>query len=213
LRSRPRAGLAQAFLETTPAGTAADDRPANRRNHSSFTKRDQGQDSWGFDSSRFSRRPTTIMPPKRSRGVYGRKAGADHVIRCVANESATGHRANSISRASPNAMTPTQSRAGYSNFRGKKRTNGPDRGQRGGSLPPLPYGWPAMTAICGQNMQVNGGLTLRRNPTARNRRGRCQGRRRATDASSDADVSAGVGANVDRQGAAPDVEVAASKAG
>lgn len=99
----------------------------------------------------------------------GTKAGADHVVRCVANEfGERGIRANSISPG----LTETPMTGG-------------DLKSRPGILeaftPCYPLGrvgtsddiaaaavWLASDEcfMTGQNLQVNGGLTLRRNPTA-----------------------------------------------
>ncbi|HTW35501.1 MAG TPA: SDR family oxidoreductase [Rhizomicrobium sp.] len=97
----------------------------------------------------------------------GTKAGIDHVVRCVANEfGARGIRANSISPG----LTDTPMTAGA------KATPGVFDAFR----PCYPLGrigtsddiaaactWLASDEcfMTGQNLQVNGGLTLRRNPT------------------------------------------------
>jgi NAD(P)-dependent dehydrogenase (short-subunit alcohol dehydrogenase family) len=97
----------------------------------------------------------------------GAKAGTDHVLRCVANEfGGRGIRANSISPG----LTDTPMTAGA------KATPGVYEA----FLPCYPLGrigasediaaaavWLASDEcfMTGQNLQVNGGLTLRRNPT------------------------------------------------
>lgn len=97
----------------------------------------------------------------------GTKAGTDHVIRCVANEfGARGIRANSISPG----LTDTPMTAGAKQVPGLFES----------FLPGYPLGrwgtsedvaaaavWLASDEcfMTGENLQVNGGLTLRRNPT------------------------------------------------
>ena len=97
----------------------------------------------------------------------GTKAGIDHVIRCVANEfGGRGVRANSISPG----LTDTPMTAGAKQVPGLFES----------FLPGYPLGRigtsddiaAAAVWLCsddcfmtGQNLQVNGGLTLRRNPT------------------------------------------------
>lgn len=97
----------------------------------------------------------------------GTKAGIDHVVRCVANEfGSKGIRANSISPG----LTDTPMTAGA------KQTPGVFQA----FVPCYPLGrigtsddiasaaaWLASDEcfVTGQNIQVNGGLTLRRNPT------------------------------------------------
>ncbi len=97
----------------------------------------------------------------------GTKAGTDHVVRCVANEfGARGIRANSISPG----LTETPMTAGATGTPGLMEA----------FTPCYPLGrigtqediadaatWLASDAcfMTGQNLQVNGGLTLRRNPT------------------------------------------------
>lgn len=97
----------------------------------------------------------------------GTKAGIDHVIRCIANEFGTkGIKANSISPG----LTDTPMTAGAKNTPGIFEA----------FVPCYPLGRigtsddiaAAAVWLCsdecfltGQNLQVNGGLTLRRNPT------------------------------------------------
>lgn len=97
----------------------------------------------------------------------GTKAGTDHVIRCIANQfGAEGIRANSISPG----FTDTPMNAGAKQVPGLFES----------FLPSYPLGrWgtsddiaAAAVWLCedecfmtGENLQVNGGLTLRRNPT------------------------------------------------
>lgn len=108
----------------------------------------------------------TIMLENHA-AYMGTKAGADHVIRCVANEfGAEGIRANSISPG----LTDTPMNA--------------EAKQVPGLFDAFLAGYPlgrigtsddvaaAVVWLCsdecfmtGQNLQVNGGLTLRRNPT------------------------------------------------
>jgi NAD(P)-dependent dehydrogenase (short-subunit alcohol dehydrogenase family) len=107
----------------------------------------------------------TIMHSDHA-AYMGTKAGIDHVVRCVANEfGARGIRANSISPGLTN--TPMTSA-------------GMIAGIEEAFLPGYPLGrigtpqdiaaaaaWLASDEcfMTGQNLQVNGGLTLRRNPT------------------------------------------------
>lgn len=97
----------------------------------------------------------------------GTKAGTDHVIRCVANEfGARGIRANSLSPG----LTDTPMTAGAKSVPGLFDS----------FLPGYPLGrigtradiaaaavWLASDEcfMTGQNLQINGGLTLRRNPS------------------------------------------------
>jgi NAD(P)-dependent dehydrogenase (short-subunit alcohol dehydrogenase family) len=97
----------------------------------------------------------------------GTKAGTDHVIRCIANEYGTrGIRANSISPG----LTETPMTAGAKNVPGLWEAY----------IPAYPLGrvgttddiaaaavWLASDEcfMTGQNLQVNGGLTLRKNPS------------------------------------------------
>lgn len=101
--------------------------------------------------------------------VYmGTKAGTDHVVRCVANEfGERGIRANSVSPGltiSPMTTEATQSKALVDTF-----TQGYPLG-RIGTVDDVAEAavWLASDAcfMTGQNLQVNGGLTLRRNPRA-----------------------------------------------
>lgn len=98
----------------------------------------------------------------------GTKAGADHVLRCVANEfGAQGIRANSIS--------PGITDSPMTNLKGNPRLeqvfNGCYPLGRVGTSDDIAAAavWLASDEcfMTGQNLQVNGGLTLRRNPTTR----------------------------------------------
>ena len=97
----------------------------------------------------------------------GCKAGADHVIRCVANEfGARGIRANSISPG----LTDTPMTAGAKQTPGvyEAFTACYPLGRVGTSEDIAAAAvWLASDEcfMTGQNLQVNGGLTLRRNPT------------------------------------------------
>jgi NAD(P)-dependent dehydrogenase (short-subunit alcohol dehydrogenase family) len=97
----------------------------------------------------------------------GAKAGADHVIRCVANEfGARGIRANSISPG----LTDTPMTAGAKQTPGvyEAFTNCYPLGRVGTSEDIAAAAVWLSSDECfmtGQNLQVNGGLTLRRNPT------------------------------------------------
>lgn len=97
----------------------------------------------------------------------GTKAGTDHVIRCIANEfGAMGIRANSVSpgfTASPMTGRAAGNPAVVSAFA---------REYPLGRVGTLQDTVEAITWLCtdacfltGENIQVNGGLTLRRNPT------------------------------------------------
>ncbi len=97
----------------------------------------------------------------------GTKAGADHVLRCVANEfGARGIRANSISPG----LTDTPMTAGAKQTPGvyEAFTSAYPLGRIGTSEDIAAAAvWLASDEcfMTGQNLQVNGGLTLRRNPT------------------------------------------------
>ena len=97
----------------------------------------------------------------------GAKAGADHVVRCVANEfGARGIRANSISPGltdTPMTAAAKQTPGLYEAF-----TACYPLGRVGTSEDIAAAAvWLASDEcfMTGQNLQVNGGLTLRRNPT------------------------------------------------
>ena len=97
----------------------------------------------------------------------GTKAGLDHVIRCVANEyGAFGIRANSISPGfTPSPMTEQymQSEALVEEFRKCYPL------QRLGTSDDIAFAAMFLASercfMTGENLQVNGGLCLRRNPT------------------------------------------------
>ena len=97
----------------------------------------------------------------------GAKAGADHVLRCVANEfGARGIRANSISPG----LTDTPMTAGAKQTPGvyEAFASAYPLGRIGTSEDIAAAAvWLASDEcfMTGQNLQVNGGLTLRRNPT------------------------------------------------
>ncbi len=97
----------------------------------------------------------------------GAKAGADHVIRCIANEfGAKGIRANSISPG----LTDTPMTAGAKQTPGvyEAFASAYPLGRIGTSDDIAAAAvWLASDEcfMTGQNLQVNGGLTLRRNPT------------------------------------------------
>jgi NAD(P)-dependent dehydrogenase (short-subunit alcohol dehydrogenase family) len=97
----------------------------------------------------------------------GTKAGFDHVIRCIANEfGARGIRANSVSpgfTASPMTERAARNAAIVDTF---------TREYPLGRVGTLQDTSEAISWLCsdacfltGENLQVNGGLTLRRNPT------------------------------------------------
>ena len=94
------------------------------------------------------------------------KAGADHMIRCIANEfGARGIRANSISPG----VTETPMTAGAQEVPGLMNAFIPGYPLgRYGTSDDIAAGcvWLASDEcfMTGENMQVNGGLTLRRNP-------------------------------------------------
>ncbi|WP_342363917.1 SDR family oxidoreductase [Terrarubrum flagellatum] len=96
----------------------------------------------------------------------GAKAGADHVVRCVANEfGARGVKANSISPGiteSPMTAKAFRNQAVIEAFR-KEYPLGRVGTQDDVAQAAL---WLASdeSFISGQNLQINGGLTLRRNP-------------------------------------------------
>lgn len=97
----------------------------------------------------------------------GTKAGTDHVVRCVANEfGAVGVRANSISPGltdTPMNAAAKQVPGLFESFRA-----GYPLGRWGTSEDVAAAAvWLASDEcfLTGQNLQVNGGLTLRRNPT------------------------------------------------
>ncbi len=107
----------------------------------------------------------TIMLENHA-AYMGTKAGIDHVVRCVANEfGEIGIRANSISPGLTNTPMAFQSEAVVELFR-KEYPMG-----RIGTAEDIAEAavWLASNEcfMTGQNLQVNGGLTLRRNPRIR----------------------------------------------
>lgn len=105
----------------------------------------------------------TIMLDNHA-AYMGTKAGIDHVMRCVANEfGARGVRANSISPG----LTETPMTAGTPPAMIKEFTKGYPLGRIGTSDDIAAAAVFLAADDCfmtGQNLQVNGGLTLRRNP-------------------------------------------------
>lgn len=97
----------------------------------------------------------------------GTKAGADHVIRCVANEfGAQGIRANSISPGLTETPMTAQARQVPGLFESFRA--GYPMGRWGTSDDIAAAAVFLASDECfmtGENLQVNGGLTLRRNPT------------------------------------------------
>lgn len=161
-------GLVKPFLETTPD-------ELDRMTALQF----QGPFQWlqstvaamlraanGGSIIQISSATATIMLNDHA-AYMGSKAGIDHVVRCVANEfGAAGIRANSISPGLTATPMTAEAQATPGVF--------------GAFLPSYPMGrigtsediaeaaaWLASDAcfMTGQNLQVNGGLTLRRNPT------------------------------------------------
>ena len=98
----------------------------------------------------------------------GTKAGIDHVVRCVANEfGERGIRANSISPG----LTDTPMNAGAKKVPGLFESfNGSYPLGRIGTSEDVAAACVFLAEdscfMTGENLQVNGGLTLRRNPTA-----------------------------------------------
>jgi 2-hydroxycyclohexanecarboxyl-CoA dehydrogenase len=109
----------------------------------------------------------TIMLDEHA-AYMGTKAGTDHVVRCVANEFGhLGIRANSISPGfteSPMTAKAFRNKAIVEAFR-REYPLGRVGTQEDVAAAAL---WLAMdeSFITGQNLQINGGLTLRRNPRA-----------------------------------------------
>jgi NAD(P)-dependent dehydrogenase (short-subunit alcohol dehydrogenase family) len=98
----------------------------------------------------------------------GAKAGTDHVVRCIANEfGKQGIRANSISPG----LTETPMTADAKNVPGlfDAFVKGYPLGRIGTSADIAAAAvWVASDEcfMTGENLQVNGGLTLRRNPSS-----------------------------------------------
>ncbi|MGB1088480.1 MAG: SDR family oxidoreductase, partial [Alphaproteobacteria bacterium] len=105
----------------------------------------------------------TIMLDNHA-AYMGTKAGIDHVVRCVANEfGAQGIRANSISPG----LTETPMTAGTPKPMIDEFAKGYPLGRIGTSDDIAAAAVFLASDECfmtGQNLQVNGGLTLRRNP-------------------------------------------------
>jgi NAD(P)-dependent dehydrogenase (short-subunit alcohol dehydrogenase family) len=97
----------------------------------------------------------------------GAKAGVDHVIRCIANEfGARGVRANSISPGLTATPMTAQAQATPGLFEAFTPCYPLGRIGTSDDIAEAAV-WLASDAcfMSGQNLQVNGGLTLRRNPT------------------------------------------------
>lgn len=107
----------------------------------------------------------TIMHSDHA-AYMGTKAGIDHVVRCIANEfGARGIRANSIS---PGLTHTPMTEAGMAAGIEEAFIPGYPLGRIGTSQDiAAAAAWLAGDEcfMTGQNLQVNGGLTLRRNPT------------------------------------------------
>lgn len=161
-------GLLKPFLETTEEEL---DRMADLQFKGPFfwlqaSLRAMLQAGRGGSLIQVSSATATIMLNDHA-AYMGTKAGVDHVIRCVANEfGAQGVRANSISPGLTATPMTAQAQATPGVFEA--------------FLPSYPLGrvgtsediaaaavWLASDEcfMTGQNLQVNGGLTLRRNPT------------------------------------------------
>lgn len=97
----------------------------------------------------------------------GTKAGVDHVIRCIANEFGDrGVRANSISPGLTATPMTAQAQATPGLFEAFSSSYPLGRVGTSDDIAEAAV-WLASDAcfMTGQNLQVNGGLTLRRNPT------------------------------------------------
>ena len=157
-------GLVKPFLETTPEDVAA----MTALQFSGpfyFMQALVRAMTEGGSIIQISSATATILLEDHA-AYMGTKAGADHVVRCVANEfGARGIRANSIS---PGIMeTPMTARA----FRNPAVVGAFAREYplgRVGTQDDIAAAalWLAGDAcfMTGENLQVNGGLTLRRNP-------------------------------------------------
>ena len=126
-----------------------------------------GEGASGGSIIQISSATATIMLNDHA-AYMGCKAGADHVIRCVANEfGGRGIRANSISPG----LTDTPMTAGAKTVPGlfDSFLAGYPLGRIGTSEDIAAAAvWLASDEcfMTGENLQVNGGLTLRRNPTS-----------------------------------------------
>jgi NAD(P)-dependent dehydrogenase (short-subunit alcohol dehydrogenase family) len=97
----------------------------------------------------------------------GTKAGIDHVVRCVANEfGAKGIRANSVSPGITDTPMTAQAKATPGLFEAFASAYPLGRVGTSDDIAAA-CAWLASDEcfMTGQNLQVNGGLTLRRNPT------------------------------------------------
>ncbi|NJO31918.1 MAG: SDR family oxidoreductase [Rhodospirillales bacterium] len=108
---------------------------------------------------------TATIQLENHAAYMGTKAGADHVIRCVANEfGARGIRANSISPGLTQSPMTAGMRAGVLEAFEACYPLG-----RVGTSDDIAAAAVFLASdecfMTGQNLQVNGGLTLRRNPT------------------------------------------------
>lgn len=127
----------------------------------------QAMDENGGSIIQISSATAKIMVDNHA-AYMGTKAGIDHVVRCVANEfGEKGIRANSISpglTASPMTEEHMQSKALVEEFR-KCYPLG-----RIGTSDDIAYAAVFLASdecfMTGENLQVNGGLCLRRNPRA-----------------------------------------------
>ena len=159
-------GLLKPFLENTPEDLEA----MNALQFNGpiyFMQAMIGAMTEGGSLIQISSATATIMLNNHA-AYMGTKAGTDHVVRCVANEFGDrGIRANSISPG----LTDTPMTAGAKQTPGvfEAFASAYPLGRVGTSDDIAAAAvWLASDEcfMTGQNLQVNGGLTLRRNPTA-----------------------------------------------